>query len=348
MKAYLKIMIATIFAVACGAQTEIPSPALLVLNKEGSLAIVNPANGQVIGRVATGKDPHEVAASNDGKLAFTSNYGSAAPGTEGHSISVIDVAARKEIHRVDLTPLRRPHGLFFADGKLYFTVEANKAIGRYDPATNVVDWVLGTGQNTTHMVLLSRDRKMIVTSNIGSDAISIFERTDGPNSWNQTVVPVGKGPEGFDLSPDESQIWAANSRDGSISLIDVAAKKVVRTIDVHTKRSNRLKFTPDGTLVLISDLGAGDLVVLDAHTGAERKRMNVGRGAAGILIAPDGSRAYVAITAENNVAVVNLKTLEIENRLHTGMGPDGMAWLAHREPEHNAPERQAPQSTGDR
>ncbi len=327
MNRLLTSTLALAFAAACGAQTEIPSPALLVLNKEGSLAIVNPATGQVIGRVPTGADPHETAASSDGRLAFTSNYGSGRPGGEGHTISVIDIAAQKEIHRVDLAPLSRPHGLFFADGKLYFTVEANKAIGRYDPAANVVDWVLGTGQNTTHMVLLSKDRKMIFTSNIGSDSISIFQRTDGPNSWNQTVVPVGKGPEGFDLSPDESQVWAANSRDGTVSVIDVASKKVVRTIDVHTKRSNRLKFTPDGTLVLISDLGAGDLVVLDAHTGAERKRMSVGRDAAGVLIAPDGSRAYVAITGENNVAVVNLKTLAIENRLHTGTGPDGMAWL---------------------
>ncbi len=338
MKAYVKIMSAAMFAVACGAQTEIPSPSLLVLNKEGLLAIVNPANGQVVGRVPTGKDPHEVAASTDGTLAFTSNYGLAAPADEGHTISVIDVAAQREIHRVDLTPLRRPHGLFFADGKLYFTVEANKAIARYDPAANTLDWILGTGQNTTHMVLLSKDRKRIFTSNIGSDAISIFERTDGPNNWNQIVVPVGKGPEGFDLSPDESQLWAANSRDGSVSVIDIAGKKVLRTIDVHTKRSNRLKFTPDGTLVLISDLAAGELVVVDAHSGAERKRMSVGRGAAGILIAPDGSRAYVAITAENNVAVVNLKTLEIENRLHTGTGPDGMAWIVRR----------TPQSAGDR
>ncbi len=322
-----RIILALAFAAACGAQTEIPSPALLVLNKEGSLAIVNPSNGQVIGRVPTGEDPHETAASSDGRLAFTSNYGSAVPGHEGHTISVIDVAAQKEIHRIDLTPLRRPHGLFFADGKLYFTVEANKAIGRYDPGRNVVDWVLGTGQNTTHMVVLSKDRKTIFTSNIGSDSISIFERTAAPNGWDQTVVAVGKGPEGFDLSPDEREVWAANSRDGTISVIDVAGKKVTRTIDVHTKRSNRLKFTPDGTLVLISDLGAGELIVLDAHTGAERKRMNVGRDAAGILIAPDGSRAYVAITGENNVAVVNLKTLAIENRLHTGTGPDGMAWL---------------------
>jgi YVTN family beta-propeller protein len=335
MNRCLLLLFTAVFAITPVVLAEVPSPALLVLNKEGSLAFIDPGSGKVIGRAPTGADPHEVTVSSDGKLAFTSNYGSGRPGSEGHTISVIDIATQKEIRRVDLMPLRRPHGLFFADGKLYFTTESNKALGRYDPAANKVDWVLGTGQNTTHMVLLNRDRTMIFTSNIGSDSISIFQRGNGPDSWNGTVVPVGKGPEGFDLSPDEKELWAAHSGDGKVSIIDVASKRVTDTIDVHTVRSNRLKFTPDGKLVLISDLGTGDLLVLDASAHAERKRINLGRGLAGILITPDNSRAYVAATGDNNVAVVNLSNLTVEGRLHPGNGPDGMAYLQEGEPSGN-------------
>jgi DNA-binding beta-propeller fold protein YncE len=327
MNRCLLILFTAFFVITPGLLAEVPSPTLLVLNKEGSLALIDLASGQVVGRVPTGADPHEVAVASDGKFAFTSNYGSGRPGSEGHTISVIDISAQKELHRVDLTPLRRPHGLFFSDGKLYFTAESNKTIGRYDPATNKVDWILGTGQNTTHMVLLNRDRSIIVTSNIGSDSISIFQRGNGPDNWNQTVIPVGKDPEGFDLSPDEKEIWAAHSGDGKVSIIDLASKKVAETIDVHTKRSNRLKFTPDGKLVLISDLGTGDLIVLDALTHNERKRMNLGHSVAGILITQDNSRAYIAATGDNNIAVINLKNLSVEGRLHPGNGPDGMAYL---------------------
>ena len=76
-----------------------------------------------------------------------------------------------------------------------------------------MDWLLGTGQNTTHMVMVSRDGSKIFTANIGSDSISIIERA-GTAGWNETVVPVGKGPEAIGISPDESQIWTAHSRDG--------------------------------------------------------------------------------------------------------------------------------------
>ena len=83
-----------------------------------------------------------------------------------------------------------------------------------------------------------------------------FERT-GPQTWNQTVVPVGKGPEGFDISPDGKELWMAHSRDGGVSVINIFDKRVIHTFGVQTKRSNRLKFTPDGRLVLITDLDAG-------------------------------------------------------------------------------------------
>lgn len=320
----MKYLPAAIFLAAAAAAAQLPSPALLVLNKEGTLATVDPATKKVIGTVRTGDSPHEVVASTDGKLAFVSNYGT---GSEpGSTISVIDLAQQKEIHRVDLVTLRRPHGLAFFDGKLYFTAEANKIIGRYDPAENRIDWLLGTGQNTTHMVQLSKDGSLIFTSNIGSDSISIIQPA-GVMNWNETVIPVGKGPEGFDITPDGTQLWAANSRSGSISVIDIATKRVIHTLNVQTKRSNRLKFTPDGRLVLISDLDAGEVLILERATRKELKRMKLGSQTAGLLITPDSSRAYVAVTGDNNVAVIDLKTLELADRIQTGTGPDGMAWI---------------------
>src|SRR5215831_13861757 len=104
---------------------------LLVLNKEGTLAIIDPVSKKILGTVRVGEQPHEVEASSDGKLAFVSNYGTGpAP---GNTLSVIDIAARKELHRVQLGPLQRPHGVAVAENKAYFTAEANKLIGRYDP-----------------------------------------------------------------------------------------------------------------------------------------------------------------------------------------------------------------------
>jgi YVTN family beta-propeller protein len=182
------------------------------------------------------------------------------------------------------------------------------------------------------MLVVSRDESKIFTANVNSDTISILDRDKNGDAsgWIETPISVGKGPEGFDVSPDSKELWAANSHDGTLSIIDLASKKVVQTLDLHTKFANRVKFSPDGKLVLIADLGTGDLVVLDAAARKEIKRVNLGHGVAGILIVPDSSRAFVAVSPDSEVAVVDLKTFSVTGRIATGKGPDGMAWAVRK------------------
>jgi YVTN family beta-propeller protein len=343
--------IAIFFFSASAAFAQTPPSALLILEKtDNSLIIVDPSTLKIVGRVPAGPDPHEVAASSDGKLAFVSNYG----GLQStlHTISVIDLVAQKALPPIDLGALHGAHGLDFAGGKLYFTAEPNKVIGRIDPATMKIDWLLGIGQNRTHMLVVHPDLSRIFTSNVNSDSIAIIQQAavaqpgpppgpapavsgnapppSPPNSsqkdWIVTVIPVGKGPEGFDVSTDGKELWAANSHDATVSIIDVASKKVAQTLSVPSQFANRLKFTLDGKLVLISDLGTGDLIVLNAAARKEIKRVKLGRGCAGILLAPDGARAYVAVSADDKVVVLDLKTLEVTGEIATGKQPDGMAW----------------------
>lgn len=318
------ITIALLSALAIISPALVPAAELLVLNKsDATLVFLDPASGKVSGTVATGTGPHEVEVSDDGRLAFVSNYGARTP---GNTLSVIDIKARKELTRVDLGNLRRPHGLSFADGYLYFTSEEARRVGRFDPRSQKVDWTFETGQDGTHMVLATRDGTKLFATNIGSNSVSLIAR-GGDGKWTQRVVTVGAGPEGFDLSPDGRSVWAAHSGDGGVSIIDIESAKVTGTFDARTKRSNRLKFTSDGSLVLISDLSGGELAVFDAATRSERARVKLGRTPTGILIAPDGDHAYVAVSGENHIAVIDLKKLSVARTIQTGNEPDGMAWV---------------------
>jgi YVTN family beta-propeller protein len=303
-----------------------------VLEKDDKkLAIVDAATLKVVARVDAGEDPHEVVASEDGKFAYISNYGAFGQ-NPGHTLSVVDLVGQKRLASVELGALLAPHGLDLADGKVYFTAEGSKVIGRYDPASQKIDWVLGIGQNRTHMLVVSKDRSRIFTSNVNSDSLGILERDKGGDAsgWVESYVAVGKGPEGFDVSPDGKELWAANSHDGTISIVDIASQKVVQTIDVHVKRSNRLKITPDGKLALISDLDTGQVVIVEVAARKEIKRLSPGTGAAGILIVPDGSRAYVAESKDGTIAVIDLKSLEPVATIKVGKGPDGMAWAVRK------------------
>jgi YVTN family beta-propeller protein len=333
MKLKIAIFVLLVSTTGCGVlqAQNTPADSLLVLSKaEQTLAIVDPSSLKSIARIPVGKDPHEVTASTDGKTAYVSNYGGGAYNT----LAVVDLVGQKALPAIDLGVLRGPHGLMFVAGKAWFTAEAAKAIGSYDPATQKIDWILGTGQNRTHMIYVWPDVKRIVTTNVSSGTVSIIEKTASGNApdsdWNETVVRVGKGSEGFDVSPDNKEIWVANSGDGTVSIIDVASKTVTQTLAADVGGANRLKFTPDGKLALISSLRGPDVTIIDSATHKTIKRVPVGHGAAGILMQPDGARAFVACTPDNYVAIIDLHSLEVVGHIDAGKNPDGLAWASRR------------------
>jgi YVTN family beta-propeller protein len=354
----LTVLLAAICPIISVIAQSTPSPALLVLSKhDHTLAMVDPATLSIAARMPVGDDPHEVIASTDGRTAYVSNYGFGS----FHTLAVLDLVTPKPLKSIDLGALRGPHGLDFRQGKVWFTAEAAKSIGRYDPATDKIDWVLGIGQNRTHMLYVFPDAKRIVMTNVNSGTVTIadYEEAKGGSpmpenpppgqrggpppgfppgailppggDWVLTEVPVGQRDEGFDVSPDGKEAWIANSGDGTVSVIDLVAKRVTLTLQVDVKSANRLKFTPDGKRALVSLLGGQDLVVIDVERRKVEKRIPVGHGAAGILVQPDGKRAYVACTPDDYVAIIDLSTLTVAGHIEAGGNPDGLAWAARQQ-----------------
>jgi YVTN family beta-propeller protein len=341
------------------AQTTPPATLLALSKQDHTLSIVDPGDLHIVATVPVGDDPHEVIASADGKTAYVSNYGFGA----FHTLAVIDLVGHSRLASVELGALRGPHGLDFKQGKVWFTAEAAKAIGSYDPAAGQIDWIMGTGQDRTHMLYVFADGKRIVTTNVSSGTVTIMEKTEGGaggppsgmppfggppsagerspgaqpppgpppglpptppgGNWTLHVIPVGRGSEGFDVSPDGKQAWVANAQDGTVSIIDIAEKKVTATLAANVRGANRLKFTPDGGRVLITAGSA--LVIVDAATHREDKRLASVHGSGGIQMQPDGARAFVACGQDGYVAVIDLKTLELAGKIAIA-SPDGLAW----------------------
>ncbi|MGP8250937.1 MAG: YncE family protein [Terracidiphilus sp.] len=350
------LLAAAPFAVLSSAAQTTPSPALLILSKtDRALAIVDPSTLQVVGHVPVGNDPHEIVASADGKTAYVSNYGFGAY----HTITPVDLIAQTQLAPIDLGVLRGPHGLMFQDGKVWFTAEAARAIGSYDPASDKIDWIMGLGQDRTHMIYVFPGARRIVTTNVNSGTVTILDKFDthpaggpppmpppgagmsgpppgmppGPilppgSDWKLTNIVAGERNEGFDVTPDLKQVWTVSPVDGKVYIIDVNEKKVTGTIDANAQRANRLKFTPDGKLALIS--AGPELVVIDVAARKVIQRIAIGHGSGGILVQPDGARAYVACSPDDYVAVIDLKTFAIVGRIQPGGNPDGMAWAVQR------------------
>ena len=317
------------------------SETLVVLNKaEATASLIDLKSGAIVATVKTGNGPHEAAVSKDGKLAVATNYGTAeAP---GNSLTVIDLSSRSAIKTLDLGEYKRPHGIqWMPDGKrVAVTAEENKALLLVNVETGTVEKKIITGQDVSHMVRLSPDATRAYVASIGSGTISVIDLTKGEVV---KTIETGKGAEGIDITPDGSWIWVTNRESDTVSVVDANSLEVVKTLDSKSFPI-RAKSTPDGKRVYVTNAKSGDITVFDVAEKKELQKIQIPVEASdttgrlfggqfgnssvpvGILIHPDGKRAYIAHANADLITVLDLETGKISGKLKAGKEPDGMAY----------------------
>jgi YVTN family beta-propeller protein len=311
---------------------------LIVLNKSDDTAsILDASTGKTIATVPVGHGPHEAAVLADGKTCAVADYGDR--GRPGRTITLLDVEAGKKIAVVELPAGARPHGLqALADGRLLVTAEGIGELLIVDPTALRVEYRIPTFQETSHMVAAAPDGKRAFVANIGSGSVTVIE---GRKAIRQ--IPTGKGAEGIAITPDGREVWVTNREADTVSVIDAKSLEVVATIPA-AKFPIRVKVTPDGKRALVSCAESGDVAVFDvagrrlvgripidreAVAGSEQRLFSNQFGKSpvpvGLLIAPDGKRAWVASTNADVVTALDLEALAVASRLSAGKEPDGLA-----------------------
>lgn len=316
---------------------------LVVLNKaEATASLISLDDGSVVATLPTGNGPHEAATSPDGSLVVGCNYGNRE--NPGSSLTVIDVAAAKVTHTIDLGEYRRPHGIqWLADGKrVAVTVEGSKALLVVDVATGTVERAIDTDQDVSHMVVLAPDGSRAFVANIGSGSMTAIDLANGERIAN---IPTGEGAEGIDITPDGREVWVTNRAADSVSVVDAKTLEVVHSLDSPTFPI-RAKFTPDGAKVLVSHARSADIAVIDVETRKELRRISMQKGSVdtegklfgdqfgessipiGVVMDPSGRRAWVALAGSDLIPEIDLTTWKISRLLKAGREPDGMSFSA--------------------
>lgn len=135
-------------------------------------------------------------------------------------------------------------------------------------------------------------------------------------------VVVGTNPHNAVFTPDGRYAYVTLQGGMGVAVLDIEARKTLRTLPVPNTHPHNLGFSPDGkTLWLRGFLGR--VMALDAHSGKLRCEVSAGVSHAGIDVLPDG-RAVTGDMGGHDVVVVDAPSCKVAARIVVGAAPHGV------------------------
>jgi DNA-binding beta-propeller fold protein YncE len=254
------------------AEADTLSSFLLVANKaDHTLGLIDPQAGRQIATVdEAGVTGHEVIASPDGRTAFVPIYGDSGVGLPGSDGSKLVV--------VDLA--------------------SRKVTGSID---------FGRGVRPHCPMIGPKDGLLYVTTEIDKSVTIIDPKTLKIVGSIPTTQPESHM---LAITHDGSRGYTANVGPGTVSVLDMKARKTLGVIPVAPK-IQRIALSVDDRLVFTSDQTKPQLAVIDTATSKVKTWVQMPAQGYGTAPTPDGRWLVVALRTGNQVAVIDLKTMKV-------------------------------------
>jgi DNA-binding beta-propeller fold protein YncE len=255
---------------------------LLVANKgDHTLGIIDTVAGRQIATIPEdGTTGHEVIASSDGKRAFVPIYGNSGVGHAGTDGSLLRV--------IDL-----------ASRKIVGTVDFGKGV-------------------RPHCAMIGPKDGLLYVSTELDNSITVID----PKSLKILHgIPTGQTESHmFCISSDNKRAFTANVGPGTVSVLDIPAKKTIATIPI-AKVTQRISISPDDKWVFTSDQTKPQLAVIDTSKNEVSKWIEMPGIGYGSAPTPDGKFLVIALPNKNKVAIIDLKAMAVATTMDVPKAP---------------------------
>lgn len=305
------------------------SRGVILIDKVGErVRFLAPGTLKEISSITVGVKPHEVAISPDRRTAYVTIYGDGIYGDNPHpgrTIAVIDIAAKKQIDTIEVSPQVAPHSIMIdRKGTLYVTCDESRRLLIINPKTKRIEASIDT-EGTGHFFAVTPDgAKAYVANKSDRPYVSVI---DTRARKIVARIPTPSGTEGVSISPDGKRVAIAD-HSSQILIVDTATDAIVKTVKLDgglARGALRTRYSPDGKYLLTSGTGAQANLFRVADL-SKQTVLVVGRNAMGTAFGPDGKTAFVANHGEGTISVVDLESARVTSKFTAGGGIENIAF----------------------
>lgn len=265
-------------------------------NGADTVSVVDTSTGEAIAAIPVEDGPFGIALSPDDRYAYVTN-------SRADTVSVIDTRAAVTIGPA-IPVGRQPRAVALTpDGRYaYVTNFGGDSVSVIDTAAFATVGSPIPMPGSPFGLAIARGK--VYVANFGNDTVSVIETSSGAVD---AVIPVGDGPFRVAVTPDGSHAYVANSRAGTVSVIDTQAATTVGPPIRVGDDPFGIAIAPNGQLALVVNNQSASVSVIDTGTGTTTGQMlSVGPAPYGVAIAPDGRHAYVTNSNTSAVSVIDI------------------------------------------
>ena len=301
------------------------------------LTVIDAATDSVVATIPVGTRPRGVEVSPDGRTVYVALSGSpkcppSMPDEECEKlvsdkskdgVAIVDVATRATIKTIPAGSDPEEFDVSTDGARLFVSNEDADSASIVDlvsgrPVANVK-----VGDEPEGVTVSPEGKTVWVTGETDHD-ITGFDATTGAIVGRIDVQ--GKRPRSIGFLPDGSRAYVTNEMSGTVSVVDMAARKTIRQITMPAdSRPMSIVVTPDGKRIYISNGRGKTVSVIDPATDAVTATVEVGMRPWGIALSGDGRKLYTANGPGNDITVVSTETMTVLKRIPAGTIPWGVA-----------------------
>jgi YVTN family beta-propeller protein len=241
---------------------------------------------------------------------------------ESGTVSVIDADAMKVVLTIDARGHHTDDLFLSADqSKLFATNMHSGTLAVVDTATDQVIATIPTGKKA-HSIALTQDGKHVWVVNGGEEYLTVVDvaslRIVGRVFLGQIL-----GPGYVRFNPEGTRAYMTSPILGTVSVIDVASKKVIATVEVG-KSPTFIAVTSDGRRIWGADTGGDEIFALDGSNNSLLGKLTVGKAPNHLALV--GDSLYVTVGGTNEVAMVGDVggQVSVRGRIKVGGRPRGI------------------------